>query len=41
MLVKNKTEENIQAIAGATISSRAVMTAVKKSIDDFHNRRKN
>jgi len=35
VLIKGKTQDNIQAITGATISSRAVMDAVKEGIEKF------
>ena len=35
VLVRGETEENIQGITGATISSKAVVEAVKKAIEDL------
>ena len=35
LLVKGETEDNIQAITGATISSRAVVDGVRQGVEEF------
>ena len=40
ILIKGSTEKNIQAITGATISSKAVVDAVQKGVKDFLKERK-
>jgi Na+-translocating ferredoxin:NAD+ oxidoreductase subunit G len=35
VLIKGKTDKNIQAITGATISSKAVVNAVRSGVDKF------